>query len=224
MASNHQSTERDTQPSVQRLLNLTDGVVAIAITLLVLDLKIPVVNSITNIHSASQLWHQLSIQQAQYISYLISFYVIALFWVIHHRILKDIVGHSSGLSVVNFFFLFTISVMPFSSNLLGRFPENPTALTIFAVNLILAEITLLAISAFAVWKHLNSSRTSPVETLRRQIVAYGVIIVLTSSIVVAWAYPRRAADVWFLIILVPFVVNRFLAKRFGDQALENQGL
>ena len=114
--------------------------------------------------------------------------------------------------------------MPFSSNLLGRFPENPTALTIFAVNLILAEITLLAISAFAVWKHLNSSRTSPVETLRRQIVAYGVIIVLAASIVVAWAYPRRAADVWLLIIFVPFVVNRFLAKRFGDQALENQGL
>jgi uncharacterized membrane protein len=55
----------------------------------------------------------------------ISFYVIAQFWLVHHRVFRRITGQQEGLAWWNFAFLFTITVMPFTSDLLGKFSANP---------------------------------------------------------------------------------------------------
>ena len=57
----------------------------------------------------------------QLISYVISFYVIAQFWLVHHRVFRRIAGQREGLAWWNFAFLFTITVMPFTSDLLGKY-------------------------------------------------------------------------------------------------------
>src|SRR6185437_4006282 len=75
-------------PGVDRLLALSDGVVAIAITLLVLQLNVPPPATLTNPDSASELAGQLGKGADQLISYVISFYVIAQFWLVHHRIFR----------------------------------------------------------------------------------------------------------------------------------------
>ncbi len=56
---------------------------------------------------------------------MISFYVIAQFWLIHRRVFRGIRGHRDGLAAWNFLFLITISVMPFTSDLVGKWAENP---------------------------------------------------------------------------------------------------
>ena len=201
--------DNDDQPSVQRLLSLTDGVVAIALTLLVLDLKVPLLNSVSNPSSASQLWHQLMSQRGLFLSYLISFYVIALFWTFHHRILKHAIGHSHGLSIVNFLFLFAISVIPFSCNLIGRFENNSLAITVMAVNLIFAEVSLLGLIWFTRWKHLLQSEEDERHNESRRIFSYLVIAILAASIAVAWIAPSWGETVWLLMFLVPFLGNRF---------------
>ena len=112
-------------PGVDRLLTLSDGVVAIAITLLVLQLNVPSPSALTDPDSASKLAVELGKGADQMISYVISFYVIAQFWLVHHRVFRRITGQQEGLAWWNFAFLFTITVMPFTSDLLGKFSEKP---------------------------------------------------------------------------------------------------
>src|SRR6516165_4278981 len=127
-------------PGVDRLLALSDGVVAIGITLLVLQLNVPSPEVLTDPNSAAELAAQLGKGADQLISYVISFYVIALFWLVHHRVFRRITGQQEGLAWWNFAFLFTITIMPFTSDLLGKFSANPLAIDIFAANLLLATV------------------------------------------------------------------------------------
>src|ERR1700729_4146487 len=145
---------RDELPGVDRLLTLSDGVVAIAITLLVLQLSVPDPAKLVHPDSASELATQLSKGADQLISYVISFYVIAQFWLVHHRVFRRITGQQEGLAWWNFAFLFTITIMPFTSDLLGKFYANPLAVDIFAVNLLAAMLATHLTLAYARRKDL----------------------------------------------------------------------
>src|SRR2546423_4818704 len=127
-------------PGVERLLALSDGVVAIAITLLVLQLSVPLPAKLHDPASASELATQLGKGADQLVSYVISFYVVAQFWLVHHRVFRQIAGQREGLAWWNFAFLFTITLMPFTSDLLGKYSVNPLAVDIFAVNLLGATL------------------------------------------------------------------------------------
>ena len=116
-------------PGAERLLTLSDGVVAIAITLLVLQLNVPPPPQLAHPDSASELAKALGNGADQLISYVISFYVIAQFWLVHHRVFRRIAGQREGLAWWNFAFLFTITVMPFTSDLLGKYARIRLPLT-----------------------------------------------------------------------------------------------
>ena len=116
---------RDDLPSVARLLTLSDNVVAIALTLLVFQLKVPAAAQVADPGSATDLAAQLAKQADQLISYLIAFYVVAQFWLAHHRVFRQVAGHHEGLAWWNFAFLLTITAMPFTSSLLGQYGSQP---------------------------------------------------------------------------------------------------
>lgn len=75
---------------------------------------------------------------------MVAFYVIAQFWLAHHRVFRRVAGRHEGLAWWNFAFLFTITAMPFTSSLLGEYCNNPLAVAIFAVNLLLATLATQA--------------------------------------------------------------------------------
>ena len=81
---------RDDLPSVARLLTLSDNVVAIALTLLIFQLKVPAAAQVAHPDSAADLAAQLARQADQLISYLIAFYVVAQFWLAHHRVFRRV--------------------------------------------------------------------------------------------------------------------------------------
>jgi len=147
-------------PSVDRLLALSDGVVAIAITLLVLQLNVPSPAKFHDPNSASELAAQLGKGADRLVSYVISFYVIAQFWLVHHRVFRRITGQQEGLAWWNFAFLFTITVMPFTSDLLGEFSANPLAVDIFAANLLLAALATQLTVIYGRRKDLAGRRRS----------------------------------------------------------------
>ena len=134
------ASEREDVPSIDRLLALSDGVVAIALTLLVLQLKVPSMSQVTDANSASELAAALGRGGDSLVSYVISFYVVAQFWLVHHRVFQHLAGQQEGLAWLNFAFLFTITIMPFTSALLGDYSNNPLAVDIFALNLLLASL------------------------------------------------------------------------------------
>ena len=199
-------------PGVDRLLALSDGVVAIAITLLVLQLNVPSPASLVHPDSASELAAQLGKGADQLISYVISFYVIAQFWLVHHRVFHRITGQQEGLAWWNFAFLFTITVMPFTSALLGEFSGNPLAVDIFAANLLLATLATQLTVTYGRRKDLVTAGTAQ-ETRAAQFRVAASVLVITLSIGIAWVNPDLAKYCWLLLAAAPRVADRWSGRQ-----------
>jgi uncharacterized membrane protein len=200
----------DNIPGIDRLLALTDGVVAIALTLLVLQLQVPVTHALKH-HpdSAKALWHALNVDGAEFTSYLVSFLVIAQFWLVHHRILRSMRGHSEALAWRNFFFLLSLTLMPFTSDLLGRYGDNPLAITLFAVNLVAISLSTQWIYLYAA-RHdlLIDARRSAHEELTARVRAVLTLCVVAVALLLAWTRPHLAKYVWICFLFLPALGTR----------------
>jgi uncharacterized membrane protein len=132
-------------PGVHRLAAFSDGVFAIAATLLVFQLNVP---SSGAAHAAAPLAEALWRERASFISYAFTFAVIAAFWLGHHRAFRHISHHDQALACLNIAYLGTIAFLPFASALLGRYQANRLAAAIYGSTL--AASLLLAA---ALWRH-----------------------------------------------------------------------
>ena len=201
-------------PGVERLLALSDGVVAIAITLLVLQLNVPLPARLHDPASASELATQLGKGADQLVSYVISFYVVAQFWLVHHRVFRQIAGQREGLAWWNFAFLFTITLMPFTSDLLGEYSANPLAVDIFAVNLLGATLATSLTLVYGRRQDLTMG-TSARDMQAGRVRAAASVFVIVLSIGVAWVNTDAAKYCWLLLAVVPRVADRWSSRRLG---------
>lgn len=101
-----------------RIEAFSDGVFAIATTLLVLELHIP---ELKNGSTSALLLQELTIQWPSYIAFLISFFSIFIVWVNHHKVFKQIYKRNTGLMFANGLILFLVSLVSFPSAILARF-------------------------------------------------------------------------------------------------------
>jgi uncharacterized membrane protein len=136
--------------AVHRLAALTDGVFAIVMTLLVLEISIPEIAP-SSLHAELprrllELWPKL-------LSYVISFIVLGIFWYLHHLAFHYIKRSDNGLIWLNIFFLMFIALIPFSTALFGSYKTEPLPLIIYAINIILALVMRLILFTYAAGKH-----------------------------------------------------------------------
>ncbi len=117
-----QTVEKDTG----RLEAFSDGVFSIAMTLLVLELKVPAVTSNTN---AAILWDQLCHQWPSYVAFVTSFATVLIMWVNHHSIFRLIRRASNGLLFANGFLLLLVTAVPFPTALIAGYLRTPAAST-----------------------------------------------------------------------------------------------
>jgi len=120
--------------STVRVTALTDGVFAIVLTLLVLDLHAPTAIS------QMQLLSDLREIVPQLMLFVVSFAIVAVFWYGHHMEMHWIVRSDRVHLGITLIFLLTISFVPFSASLLGKNPQLPLAATIYGANLFLAGV------------------------------------------------------------------------------------
>ncbi len=206
-------------PGIDRLLALTDGVVAIALTLLVLQLQVPASSVVTNANSPSELWHALGIDGSELTSYLVSFLIISQFWLVHHRTMRDMRGHSEGLAWRNFGFLLALTLMPFTSDLIGRYGSNPVAITLFGLNLALISLASQWIVLYAAHHHLvKRQHRSTRDELTARIRVVLVLTIISLSLLLAWTAAAEAKYVWALFLVTSPVAARIVAlvERSGD--------
>ena len=124
-----------------RMEALSDGVFAIAMTLLVLELKVP---DLPKSASATELLHKIGEGMPSLFSFLISFLYCGLLWVMHHLAMHFVRHLQIGLVWLNLLFLMSISTMPFSCGLLGHFLRNRAAQEIYFANMFVAAALLAA--------------------------------------------------------------------------------
>ena len=120
--------------SVERLAALSDGVFAVAMTLLVLDLRAPAVEAV---HHEQDLWLALGALAPRLIMCAMTFMTLGIFWVGQQTQLNHLTRSDRALSWMHLFFLFAVSMTPFSTMLLAGFIAYRIALLVYWVNLLL---------------------------------------------------------------------------------------
>ncbi|MEU9447509.1 TMEM175 family protein [Streptomyces sp. NPDC048277] len=110
----NEAPDGDRPVSPERLIYFSDAVVAIAITLLALELPVPT----GDVHGNSGVLHFLRDHLAEYSAFLVSFWAIAIHWLVHQRLFRYVTGVSGGAIRWNLLWLLAIVVTPFTTKLL----------------------------------------------------------------------------------------------------------
>ena len=157
--------------SLERLAALSDGIFAVVMTLLVLDLHVPVVEGL---HSETALWHELGRLAPQLLSYLLSFLTLGIFWVGQQTQLNQLARSNRDLTWIYLGFLLAVSLMPFSTGLLAEFITFRIALVLYWLNLLLLGVLLFASRRYAIRAGLLKDDVTPEQLAagERRIVVY----------------------------------------------------
>jgi uncharacterized membrane protein len=130
-----------------RLEAFSDAVFAIVVTLLVLELKLP---PLKDHASVSELAHQLVELAPKFLGWLISFIIVCKFWLNHHHVL-NLANHADyGLAWLNSLFLMGQSFIPFPTAMIGEYPTNPLAVSLFGVVFAVNTLLFIALQRYIV--------------------------------------------------------------------------
>ncbi|WP_440770506.1 TMEM175 family protein [Natronorubrum sp. DTA28] len=195
-------------PDTDRMEALSDGVFAIVLTLLVLQFEVPDV-------SASELPAAVADQETLLVSYLLSFVVVGLYWIIHHNLFRYIEAHDRILLWLNLLFLLSISFLPYPTELMGVYGTQ-FAWTLYALNFVLVGVLLTAVWTYAARADFTAGEIS--DAAARLITIRGLIspAVFVLSIVVATVNLSAAYFVPILIIPAQMVWTRYYQGEIGD--------
>ena len=187
-----------------RIVAFSDGVFAIAITLLVLNLSVP-----EHVRH-DDVWPALWDQRHDLFAYAISFAVIGRFWVVHHRFFGEVTGFDGRLIALNLFYLAWIVLIPFSSQVLGDHGGDEPAVILYAVNLI--GVILSGTLLFADAQRAGLARTSSEEARAGRRSALTVAAIFLASIPVAVVAPELAPYCWLALFVGP-AAGRLVRRR-----------
>jgi uncharacterized membrane protein len=144
--------------SLERLAALSDGIFAVAMTLLVLDLHIP---TAAQVHSEGQLLAALGALGPQWIAYGMSFLTLGIFWAGQQTQLSHIGEGTRDLTWIHLGFLFSITLLPFSTRLLAEFIAYRIALGAYWLNILAPGAMLYWSWSYASHANLIKSDTPP---------------------------------------------------------------
>ena len=193
-SSNEERLKTGRKYRTDRTEGISDGVFAVSLTLLILDVRPPE-------GGVSQLVHGLVLIAPRLGTFALSFAIVAYYWLVHHLIFASLRGVKVALIWANMLFLFTIAVLPFSTAVLGRYSLSPVALAIYGANLAACTSTLAGVWFVADHSHLTEQ---PTVSQRRYIVRrFGVqLIVALLGIACAFLAPALALSIFVALPIV----------------------
>ncbi len=180
---------------LERLILFSDAVFAIAITLLVLEIKIPEIhNNVSDKVLLKELVHLIP----KFVGYFISFMLIGIYWTVHHRIFGYVINFDSKLLRLNLMFLFFIALMPFSTGFYSEYvgiefirDQLKVPMTFYVLNYCFAGFV-----NYLIWSYLSNPAN---KIISRPIEPYTVFMM-----------KLRAATVplvFLLMLIVAYIVN-----------------
>ena len=140
-----------------RLEAFSDGVFAIVITLLVLDLRVP------EAHGSRELILGLNNLLPKFISFIVSFIYITIYWINHHQMFSMLKHANRGLFWLNSLFLMCLTFIPFPTALIGSYPNDPVAVIVYGLAMLATAVSFVMMKSYVFYVEplVDSNRHKP---------------------------------------------------------------
>jgi uncharacterized membrane protein len=222
--SNQLHNELKKEFQMERMILFSDAVFAIAITLLVIEIKIPDIHGdVTDTLLLEALGHLLP----KFIGFLVSFMLIGLYWTVHHRMFGFVTSYNRRLIWLNLFFLFFIALMPFSTGFYSEYAGNDlfikqikVPMTFYVLNYFFAGVM-----NYLLWRYISNPKHKltepPIDPLVLKMAKARSLIVplvFLSMLPVAYLIDIRYAV--YVPMMIPIIMNitrNVLNKKYNVQ-------
>ena len=191
--------------SPERLLAFTDGVFAIIITILVLDIRIP------DLGSGQSLGDSLVEIRPTFFAFVISFLLVGMYWTEHRATFSQVRFIDHNAVWLNLLFLLPMSLVPFAASAIGEYSDEPTALHVYGA--VLIAVTLLRVAMNAYFAHhpgLMWATSTKRDRRLTQGTATAPLLVYVVAMLLASSMPAVSVLLYFLIPVAYFALIAFL--------------
>jgi uncharacterized membrane protein len=191
---------------LDRVLAISDGVFAFAVTLLVLDLAVPVLSSGA---SSADLWQALSKEYVSFLNYLLSFFIAGVWWNAHNRNFRQIRDADSTLRWLNLLFLLWIALLPFFTKILDQYNTLQIAVVLYATDQAFAGI-FMGLS----WWYASSNHRLVDKNLKESVIRSRLLMNVVApfffiiSMGISFASPVIATYSWLAMFPVLILMHR----------------
>ena len=151
MSTKHSESNHHKEFQIERLILFSDAVFAIAITLLVIEIRVPEIAHSTD--STQELIHALWEKFPEFFGFVLSFAVIGQFWSNHHRLFGFVKDYNGKLIWLNLLMLFWIVLVPFTSGLNSRYGDLNIVWQIYSANL-----AMIALSLYFLYRYIGNPK------------------------------------------------------------------
>ncbi|OGX27420.1 MAG: hypothetical protein A2787_00950 [Omnitrophica WOR_2 bacterium RIFCSPHIGHO2_01_FULL_48_9] len=131
---------------MNRLEAFSDGVFAIVITLLVLELRVP------EVHDPAELVPGLKALLPKFVSFVVSFLYVTIYWINHHQLFHLIKRSNRGLFWLNSLFLMCLTFIPFPTALIGSYPQETAAVVFYGLAMLATAISFVLMKVYIVYE------------------------------------------------------------------------
>jgi uncharacterized membrane protein len=183
---------------LDRLVFFNDAVFAIAITLLVLDLKLPPESG-----GVIRFWPLAP----KLFGFLLSFAVIGAYWLFHHVLFGRVVREDMTLKVANLLFLITVVFLPFPTSIVAEFPVTRDGVVLYALSVAAVGFSAGLLSLVASRSQIAGSRANRDAILVFTVRSVATPLVFGLSALIAWGRPGLAMDLWWLVGPVSWLLS-----------------
>jgi uncharacterized membrane protein len=192
----------------ERLIGLSDGVFAIVLTLLVLELRVP---HLSEHAGATELWKALYGIKSKIISFLLSFLFIASLWFSHNQLFKLFDKVDNAMLWYNNFLLLIVCFIPFPTALIGEYPKNSVGIILFGSIWVVIPLLIYVIGSRAYHKNYlhKSVDIQRYLFLRKMTLVYAPLSGL--PLLFAWKAPTFAL-IYYALMMMGGILAGFLVK------------
>jgi uncharacterized membrane protein len=197
-----------------RLENLSDGIFAFAMTLLVIGLNIP--DKATLVQSTGYAAHHLVSLQSDFLNYILAFLILGAFWLAHHIQLHSVRSLNKTYVWINLYTLLFVALLPFSTSFSGDFPDVPLGSIVFEANLF-----AIGMGMFWQWKYATHGQRLTDPALKpayiRKVSILNLIVPAVSilCILVALAGSTSSLMIYLALPVIHVAVERLNTRLPG---------